>query len=72
MAANLALIIKAHDQASATLKGLEARTGSLGSKFAALGKVAAIGAGAGIVARRLSAVLWPELAKPSSPRTRAG
>ena len=50
MAVSLALIIKAHDQASRVLAGVEKQAGGLGSKFAALGKVAAIGAGAGIVA----------------------
>jgi len=50
MAANLAIIIKAHDSASATLKNIEGRTSGLGSKFAALGKVAAVGAGAGVLA----------------------
>src|SRR3990167_5575747 len=50
MAANIQLIIKAHDQASRVLAGVEKQAGGLGSKFAALGKVAAVGAGAGIVA----------------------
>jgi len=50
LAVSLALIIKAHDQASRVLAGVEKQAGGLGSKFAALGKVAAIGAGAGIVA----------------------
>src|SRR3990167_4541705 len=50
MAANIQLIIKAHDQASRVLAGVEKQAGGLGSKFAALGKVAAVGAGAGVVA----------------------
>lgn len=50
MAANLELIITATDKASGTLKSLDSHGSKLGSTFSTLGKAAAVGAGAGIVA----------------------
>src|SRR3990167_5858648 len=50
MATQLDLLIKARDEASATLKGIGQESEGLGSKLATLGKVAAVGAGVGIAA----------------------
>src|SRR3990167_8868997 len=50
MAADLILIIRAKDLASGVLSGVDKQAGGLGKTFGALGKAAAVGAGAGLVA----------------------
>jgi len=50
MAANLAIVIKAHDQAGATLDSLNKKAGGLGKTFGTVLKVGALGAAAGIAA----------------------
>src|SRR3970040_779623 len=50
MAADLTLIIRAKDLASGVLSGVDQQAGGLGKTLGGLGKVAAVGAGAGIVA----------------------
>ena len=50
MAANLAITIKAHDQASATLNAVSEKAGGLGKTFGTALKVGALGAAAGIAA----------------------
>src|SRR3990172_5075957 len=50
MATELALLIKAHDQFSGTLKDLGKQSDGLGGKLNALGKAAVVGAGVGLVA----------------------
>src|SRR3990167_6326257 len=50
MAADLTLIIRAKDLASGVLSGVDTQAGGLGKTFGVLGKAAAVGAGAGLVA----------------------